>query len=53
MKNSKSNGKEINGYQKSSGHSDFDQYDKYPINILKEPNEKLPARVDPLNKEVN
>ncbi|XP_063903462.1 advillin isoform X2 [Zophobas morio] len=53
MKNSKSNGKEINGYQKSSGHSDFDQYDKYPINILKEPNEKLPARVDPLNKELH
>ncbi|XP_008194361.1 advillin isoform X4 [Tribolium castaneum] len=53
MKNAKMNGKEINGYQKTSGHSDFDQYDKYPLNILKEPNDKLPARVDPLNKELH
>ncbi|KAH0810615.1 hypothetical protein GEV33_012178 [Tenebrio molitor] len=52
LTNAKTNGKEINGYQKSSGHSDFDQYDKYPLNILKEPNDKLPARVDALNKEV-
>ncbi|RZC39580.1 advillin [Asbolus verrucosus] len=48
----KTNGKETNGYKKS-GHSDFDQYDKYPVNILKEPNDKLPARVDPLNKELH
>ncbi|CAH0556416.1 unnamed protein product [Brassicogethes aeneus] len=48
------NGKATNGYtQEKSGHSDFDQFDKYPINILKEPNEKLPARIDPLNKELH
>ncbi|XP_066138784.1 villin-1 isoform X3 [Euwallacea fornicatus] len=37
----------------SSGNTDFDHYEKYPINILKEPNDRLPSRVDPLNKELH
>lgn len=52
MVNADVNGSTKNGYNEKSGHSDFDQYDKYPIDILKECNEKLPARIDPLNKEV-
>ncbi|XP_050509264.1 advillin isoform X1 [Diabrotica virgifera virgifera] len=44
-----------NGYSNhsDSGDSEFDQYEKYPVNILKEPNEKLPPRIDPLNKELH
>lgn len=43
------NGNHTNG---NSGNSDFDHYEKYPINILREPNDRLPSRVDSLNKEV-
>ncbi|KAK9879533.1 hypothetical protein WA026_006604 [Henosepilachna vigintioctopunctata] len=35
-----------------SESTEFDQYDKYPLDILLEPNDKLPARVDPLKKEL-
>lgn len=54
MKNINITSKDSNGinHHDISGHSDFDQYDKYPVNILKEPNDKLPARINPLNKEV-
>lgn len=46
----------VNGFSKHHddlNESEFDQYEKYPFNILKEPNEKLPPRIDPLNKEVS
>ncbi|XP_074029921.1 villin like protein quail isoform X3 [Leptinotarsa decemlineata] len=54
MRNSCSNGKETNGISNhdKSYHSDFDQYDKYPVDILKGPNDKLPTRINPLNKEL-
>ncbi|XP_030768126.1 advillin-like isoform X3 [Sitophilus oryzae] len=39
--------------QHKSEHSDFDHYEKYPISTLKEPNDRLPSRVDPLNKELH
>lgn len=32
--------------------SNFDQYEKYPLHILKAPSEKLPSRIDPLKKEL-
>ncbi|XP_019873520.1 advillin isoform X2 [Aethina tumida] len=51
--NTNNNGKTNGWTQEKSGHSDFDQFDKYPINILKGPNDKLPARIDPLNKELH
>lgn len=55
MKNSSSNGIEKNGFSDHyiTPHSNFDQYEKYPINILKEPNDKLPSKINPLNKEVS
>ncbi|KAI4464752.1 villin [Holotrichia oblita] len=31
---------------------DFDKYEKYPISMLREPTDKLPNKVDPLQKEV-
>ncbi|CAH1989954.1 unnamed protein product [Acanthoscelides obtectus] len=31
----------------------FDQYDKYPVSILRKPNDELPAKVNPLNKEMH
>ncbi|XP_045472263.1 advillin isoform X1 [Harmonia axyridis] len=49
-----------NGEHKSNGYivlskteCEFDQYDKYPLEILLVPNEKLPSRVDPLRKELH
>ncbi|KAF7268409.1 hypothetical protein GWI33_018470 [Rhynchophorus ferrugineus] len=43
-----------NGYiQQKSGYSDFDHYEKYPIPTLREPNDRLPNKVDPLNKELH
>ncbi|XP_018568811.1 advillin-like, partial [Anoplophora glabripennis] len=55
MKNTNITIKESNGinHHDISGHSEFDQYDKYPVNILKESNDKLPARINPLNKELH
>ncbi|KAG5887879.1 hypothetical protein JTB14_015531 [Gonioctena quinquepunctata] len=55
MKKICSNGEETNGVMSHdiSDHSDFDQYDKYPINILKGPNDNLPNRINPLNKELH
>ncbi|KAJ8952267.1 hypothetical protein NQ318_007434, partial [Aromia moschata] len=44
---------EYERHHDKSDHSDFDQYDKYPVNILKEPNDKLPAKINPLNKELH
>lgn len=53
MNNSTTNGIETNGFSDIyTPHSNFDQFEKYPINILKEPNDKLPPRINPLNKEV-
>lgn len=37
----------------SKSEGEFDQYEKYPLDILLAPNEKLPNRVDPLKKEVS
>ncbi|XP_050309860.1 villin-like protein quail [Anthonomus grandis grandis] len=37
----------------NSDNGDFDHYEKYPINILKEANDRLPSRVDSLNKELH
>nr|CAH7736666.1 unnamed protein product [Callosobruchus chinensis] len=40
----------------SSGNpelSKFDQFEKYPVDVLKKPNEELPAKVSPLNKEMH
>lgn len=52
--NSNNNGLETNGFSDvHTPHSNFDQFEKYPINILKEPNDKLPPRINPLNKEVS
>lgn len=48
-----SNGFEKNGFSNNCFHSNFNQYEKYPINILKEPNDKLPSRINPLTKEVS
>ncbi|XP_065164723.1 LOW QUALITY PROTEIN: advillin [Atheta coriaria] len=31
----------------------FDKYDKYPVSVLKGPSDKLPAKVDPLVKELH
>ncbi|ERL83940.1 hypothetical protein D910_01384 [Dendroctonus ponderosae] len=45
-----------NGHQSrnnTSDNGDFDHYEKYPINILKEPNDRLPASIDSLNKELH
>ncbi|XP_057656314.1 villin-like protein quail [Diorhabda carinulata] len=42
-----------NGSTNNEGESEFDRYEKYPLNILKEPNDKLPPRIDPLNKELH
>lgn len=44
---------EHNGFSDHTPHSNFDQYEKYPINILKEPNDKLPGKINPLSKEVS
>lgn len=30
----------------------FDQYDKYPLSVLRGPMDKLPTSIDPLLKEV-
>ncbi|KAL1494852.1 hypothetical protein ABEB36_010371 [Hypothenemus hampei] len=43
-----------NGQKHStSGNSEFDHFEKYPVNILKEPNDRLPSRVNSLNKELH
>lgn len=39
--------------QDKSEQGDFDHYEKYPISILKEPNERLPSRINPLKKELH
>lgn len=46
-----SNLKETNGI-KTESNGNFDQYEKYPLHILKASSEKLPAKIDPLKKEV-
>lgn len=53
INNSNVNGTDKNGFSDHMPHSNFDQFEKYPINILKEPNDKLPPRINPLNKEVS
>lgn len=54
MNNCNTNGTDKNGcLDQYLPHSNFDQFEKYPINILKEPNETLPPRINPLNKEVS
>ncbi|CAH1117600.1 unnamed protein product [Phaedon cochleariae] len=55
MKNVNTNGMDTNGVSNHdiSCHSNFDQFDKYPVTILREPNDKLPARIDSLNKELH
>ncbi|CAH1186187.1 unnamed protein product [Phyllotreta striolata] len=40
-------------HQEGAEDSEFDQFEKYPLSVLKEPNEKLPARVDAFNKELH
>ncbi|XP_044752329.1 advillin isoform X2 [Coccinella septempunctata] len=42
-----------NGIGHSKVEGEFDQYDKYPLEVLLAPNENLPARVDPLKKELH
>lgn len=49
---SSSNLKEIN-LNKTDSDNNFDQYEKYPLHILKASSENLPTKIDPLRKEVS
>lgn len=40
------------GNTKNESVGNFDQYEKYPLHILKTSSEKLPAKIDALKKEV-
>lgn len=44
--------KSTNGSHIQQTHDQFDRYEKYPLHILKGPNDKLPPKINPLNKEV-
>lgn len=43
---------ETNGAKDYESDDHFDKYEKYPVHILVGPNDNLPARINPLNKEV-
>lgn len=43
--------KETNG-NKTESNGNFDQYEKYPLHILKASSDDLPSKIDPLKKEV-
>lgn len=45
--------KDVNRTVQTHVQDSFDKYDKYPLHILKAPNDKLPSKINPLNKEVS